>query len=250
MVEIIPFWLIPIFFVIALFYSMVGFGGGSSYLAVLVLAGLPYQQIPPVALVCNLIVAGGGFWHFYKGGHFEREKLFPLIILSIPMAFWGGSIRIGKELFSFLLGLSLLAAALRMAFPERLFDNPRTLSWKETWSLGLPIGGLLGFLSGLVGIGGGVFLSPLLLFMGWVNVKQASAFASFFILVNSLSGLMGQFQKGLGMAHFLLPLGIAVFIGGQIGSMLGSYHISKLKLQRLLATLLLLVSAKLLWRGF
>ena len=247
--EGIPFWLILIFSVIALFYSMVGFGGGSSYLAVLVLAGLSHHEIPPVALTCNLIVAGGGFLHFYKAGHFEWRKVFPFIILSIPMAFLGGSIKIGKDLFALLLGLSLFAVALRMMIPDRWFDTPRPISSKKAWGVGLPAGALIGFFSGLVGIGGGIFLSPLLLLMRWVTVKQAAGCASFFILVNSLSGLMGQFQKELGITNSLLPLGMAVFAGGQIGSMLGAYHISKIKLQRILAILLLSVSVKLLWKG-
>lgn len=244
--EILGVWLVLAFFTIAFFYSMVGFGGGSSYLAVLALAGLSYQHIPPIALTCNLIVAGGGFIHFYGGGHFKPRKVLPFIVLSVPMAYLGGTILIKKEFFFLLLGLSLLAAAARMAISGHYFEKTKEISWKRAWSVGLPVGGGLGFLSGLVGIGGGIFLSPLLLVMRWVNVKQAAACASFFIFVNSFSGLMGQLQKGSSHTEYLLALGGAVFIGGQMGSRLGSFHLPKVGLQRVLAALILIVAIKLL----
>ncbi len=239
-------WLALVFFVIAFFYSMVGFGGGSSYLAVLALAGLSYQHIPPIALTCNLIVAGGGFIHFYRGGHFEPRKALPFIILSVPMAYLGGTILIKKEFFFLLLGLSLLAAAARMVIPDHYFEKTKEVSWQRAWMVGLPVGGGLGFLSGLVGIGGGIFLSPLLLVMRWVNVKQAAACASFFIFVNSFSGLIGQLQKGSSRYEYFLALSGAVFIGGQMGSRLGSFYLPKVGLQQLMAALILLVAVKLL----
>ena len=244
--ETLWIWLILSFFVIALFYSMVGFGGGSSYLAVLALAGLSYQHIPPIALTCNLIVAGGGFIHFYRGGHFEPRKVLPFIVFSVPMAYLGGSILIKREFFFLLLGLSLLAAAARMVIPDHDFEQTKEVSWKRACMVGLPVGGGLGFLSGLVGIGGGIFLSPLLLMMRWVNVKQAAACASFFIFVNSFSGLIGQLQKGSSHFEYLLALSVTVFIGGQLGSRLGSFHLPKLELQRVLAALISIVAAKLL----
>lgn len=245
--EQLPYWVPILFFLIALFYSMVGFGGGSSYLAILVLAGLSFQSIPPTALVCNLIVTSGGCWHFYKGAHFKFKTVLPFIVLSIPMAYVGGRVLISKELFCLLLGASLLAVALRLVFQEREFELPRAISWRIAWMVGVPIGALLGFLAGLIGIGGGIFLSPLLLLMRWANVKEAAASASFFIWVNSLSGLIGQLEKGAEDFTILLPLALAVFGGGQIGSRLGSYQIPKIGLQRLLAGLLLYVSGRLIW---
>src|SRR3990167_9415536 len=155
------FWLSFIFFMAALFYSMVGFGGGSSYLAILVLAGLPYQQIPPLALICNLIVTTGGFWNFYRAGHFRLGKVLPFVVLSIPMAYWGGTFLIGKRFFSLLLGISLMAVAARMVLAGKEFQATKEISPRQAWILGLPIGALLGFLSGFIGIGGGIFLSPL-----------------------------------------------------------------------------------------
>ena len=247
--ETFPLWLPTAFFFIALFYSMVGFGGGSSYLAVLALAGLPYRSIPTVSLFCNLIVTIGGCWNFYRGGHFEAKAVLPFVIFSIPMAYLGGRMTIGKEVFSILLGISLLVAALRMFLPEHSFERSKEISWATAWRIGLPTGGLLGFLAGLVGIGGGIFLSPFLLFLKWVNVKEASAAASFFIMVNSLSGLLGQAQKGTVQTYLLLPLGISVLLGGQIGSRLGAYRLSKVSLNRILGALILYASVKLIWIG-
>ena len=242
----IPIWLPLAFFLVALVYSLMGFGGGSSYLAFLVLAGLPYQSVPPLALICNLIVAGSSLWHFYRGGYLKFKRVLPFIIFSIPSAYWGGKLLIAKELFSLLLGFSLLVVALRMFLPDRLFERSREVSSHRAWIMGLPIGGILGFLSGLAGIGGGIFLSPLLLLMRWVNVKEAAAAASLFIVVNSFAGLLGQFHKGAIDFQFLFPLGLAVFLGGQIGSRLGAYRLPQFGLQRLLAGLILYVSVKLI----
>ncbi len=234
------------FFAIAVIYSMVGFGGGSSYLAALAMTGLAYQVIPPIALICNMIVAGGGFIHFVKGGHFSLKKVLPFTVLSIPMAYWGGKLLIAKELFFLLLGLSLLIAAIRMLMPDDFFDRSREISFKKAWGVGLPAGAFLGFLSGLVGIGGGIFLSPILLFLRWVDVKQAGACASFFILVNSFSGFFGQLHKGTMNYEMILPLGLAVFVGGQIGSRIGSFHLPKLQFQRVLAILIASVAIKMI----
>ena len=244
---LIPIWLPLVFFLIALIYSMMGFGGGSSYLAFLVLAGLNHQEIPPVALVCNLIVTLGGVWYFHRGGHLRIEKILPFVIFSIPMAYLGGRIMIGKELFSFLLGLSLFVVGLRMLLPDKLFEHSKPVSTRKVWAVGLPLGGVLGFLSGLVGIGGGIFLSPLLLLLRWVGVKEAAAAASLFIAVNSLAGLVGQLEKGTFDFTLILPLGLAVLIGGQIGSRIGSYYLPKLRLQQMTAGLILYVSLRLLW---
>lgn len=235
-----------IFFAIAVMYSMVGFGGGSSYLAVLAMTGLAYQTIPAIALVCNLIVAGGGLIHFIKGGHFNFKKVLPFTVLSIPMAYLGGKLLVPKTLFLLLLGGSLLIAAMRMLVPDDFFSRPREIYSRKAWSIGLPVGALLGFLSGLVGIGGGIFLSPLLLFLRWVDVKQAGACASFFILANSFSGLLGQLHKQPLNYEILYPLGAAVFIGGQIGSRIGSFHLPKLHLQRVLALLIACVAIKMI----
>lgn len=239
--------LAPVFFLIALFYSMMGFGGGSSYLAALALSGLPHSEIPPVALACNLVVAGTGFLQFRRAGHFDFRKLLPFVLLSVPMAYLGGRIPVGKQLFFFLLGAALLAVALRMLIrsepAEIRIPCPRT-----RWVLGLSLGAAIGFLSGLLGIGGGIFLSPLLLLMRWADSKQAAASASFFILVNSAAALAGHLHKVPFHWTGILPLAAAVFLGGQAGSRLGAFHIPRAGLQRMVGGFVLYASLKLLAR--
>lgn len=239
-------WFPIAFFIIAFAYSMVGFGGGSSYLAVLVLAGLPHQNIPPMALVCNLIVTTCGLWNFSRGGFFRFNKVLPFIVFSIPLAYIGGRIEIGRELFSILLGLSLLAVAIRMIMSERLFEETKAVHWKKAWALGLPMGAMLGFLSGLLGIGGGIFLSPLLILLRWANAKEAGASASFFILVNSIAGLFGQLHKGDTDFSLLIPLGAAVLAGGLFGSNLGVYRMPNTHFARVTAALVMAASLKLI----
>lgn len=241
-------YLIPLFFLTALIYAMAGFGGGSTYIALLILFAVPYELVPPLALLCNLIVVSGGFVIFYRQGHFSARKVLPFIVTSIPAAYVGGSLPIGKTVFALLLGASLLVAAFRMLLSEKAFVVKKVVPWRTAWTVGLPSGTLLGGLSGLVGIGGGIFLSPLLYVLGWANAKESAAAASFFILVNSLAGLLGQFSKGadLPAPGVLLPLGLVVLIGGQIGSRLACGKIPKLALQRVTAGLILVVAIRLL----
>lgn len=239
-----------VFFFVAFFYAIVGFGGGSSYLAMLALAGLPHQNIAPLALGCNLIVTSGGSWHFYRAGYFRWRNVLPFLVSSIPMAYLGGRIPISKELFCLLLGVSLLAAAFRMFLPKQVFENGKDIGWPEAWKFGLPTGAFLGFLSGLVGIGGGIFLAPLLLVMRWANAKEAAAAASFFIVANSASGLAGQLHQGAFDFVFFLPLGLAVFLGGQMGSRFGAYHVPKVRFQQGMAIFIFYVAVKLIWEAF
>lgn len=243
--------LAPAFFLTALVYSMAGFGGGSTYLALLALFVFPYESMPKVALLCNLVVVSGGCWFFGREGHLPFRKLLPFLVTSIPMAYLGGRMPIDKTFFFWLLGLSLFCAALRLFLSDRTFEPRSPLPSKRVWGVGLPIGGLLGLISGLVGIGGGIFLSPLLLLMGWTNAKQSAAAASLFILLNSLSGLAGQFAKGGWPADFseIILLMLAVFLGGQIGSRLGSQKIPKLALQRITGGVILFVSFQILRRA-
>ncbi len=243
-------WLPLVFFAIAFFYSMVGFGGGSSYLAVLVLAGLSYDQVPPVALLCNLVVTAGASWHFYRAGHLRWPTVLPFAVASIPLAYLGGRTTISETQFCLLLGLSLLVAAARLLLGRRPVEPVWQLNWSQAWLLGIPIGAGLGFLAGLVGIGGGIFLSPLLLLLRWVNVKQAAAAASVFIVLNSAAGLLGHLQKGSGISlSLLLPLGLVVLLGGQLGSRIGAYRVPMPRLQQVVGVLILYVSLRLLVRG-
>ena len=239
-------WVFAGFFFVALLYSLVGFGGGSSYLAILVLVGIPFDDLPQAALICNLIVTIGGCWHFYRAGYFKFKNVIPFIITSVPMAYWGGGLLIDTKLFCLLLGVSLSAVAFRFLMPSDKFLESKSISWKQAWQIGPILGAVLGFLAGVVGIGGGIFLSPILLLMRWVNIKEAAASASFFIVVNSAAGLAGQWQKTGAPEKWVLPLALMAFLGGQIGSRMGAYKIPKIHLQKALAALVLYVAFKLL----
>jgi len=241
------FWLPALFFLIAAFYASVGFGGGSSYLAVLAIAGLPYRAIPQTALICNLIVSSGGVWHFFRGGHMRFHRVLPFVVLSVPMAYLGGRIPVGRTVFLVLLGASLFVAAVRMFLPQPRLGVLARMSDRTPWLVGIPVGGALGLLSGLVGIGGGIFLAPILILTGWSDARGTAAAAAVFILVNSLSGLVGQFSKGIFLDSSIFPLVIAVLLGGQIGSRLGAYRLPVAGVKRLLAGLILFVSVRILW---
>lgn len=236
-----------LFFFIAFFYSMAGFGGGSSYLAAMVLLGLPFQSIRPIGLFCNVIVTLSGFRHFYTAGYFKPERALPFVALSVPMAYIGGRLVLNDAFFRVLLGVSLFSVALRIALPGDSFRSTISISRARAWFVGLPVGALLGFISGLVGIGGGIFLSPILLLMRWVNAKEAAACASFFILVNSLAGLSAQWSSPAIRPELLILPGLSVFLGGQLGSRLSAYRLPFYALEKVLAVLIFYVSAKLLW---
>lgn len=247
-------WLVPLFFLTALIYSMAGFGGGSTYLALLVLFGLPYESIPKIALLCNLVVVSGSFIHFYRRGHFSLTRVLPFVLTSIPLAYLGGRIPISEDLFMILLGLTLAIAGLHLLLksvrPELVegricgsTSSPRTIV-----GIGVAVGGAVGFLSGLVGIGGGIFLAPILYFLRWGDARQIAATACFFILVNSAAGLLGQLTK-VGMTvswSEMLPLAIAVLIGGQIGSRFAVGKMPLMSLQRVTAAIILLVAMRIL----
>lgn len=239
------------FLFVAIFYAMVGFGGGSSYIAILALTGTNYTTIPVVALICNLIVVTTSCWHFAQSEYFRWTFIWPFVVTSVPMAFVGGLIPITEKTFMSLLGFSLLAAAFKLLLMDRILVA--SVEEKKPNKLGsLAVGAGLGLLSGMVGIGGGIFLSPLLLLLKWGNPKQIAATAAFFILANSLSGLVGQITKGAVGIELLSfwPLFLAVFVGGQIGSRLSiSTKISKRGVVDVTAALVMLVAVRTLIRG-
>ena len=238
-----------IFFIIALLYSTVGFGGGSSYLAVLAVSSVSYLLMPKVALICNLLVVSGGCWHYYKKGHFNRKLILPFVLSSVPMAFIGGMYPIKEKTFMMILAGSLLFAGIRLLFIAKPHDDDL-----KTPSLGLSvmIGGLLGLLSGLVALGGGIFLSPLLLNLRWGRPKEVAAVASAFIFLNSAAGLAGQLTKGIpSEISEYWPLFLAVILGGQIGSRVGTNPlVSQHVIQRGTAILILVISSRLLYKLF
>ena len=243
--------LLPLFFLTALIYSTVGFAGGSTYLALLALFGVAYQLMPVTALVCNMVVAFSGTWIYWRAGHLKLKNTLPFLVTSLPMAYWGGRVPISKEHFLFLLGVVLFVAALRLFLSDASFGGSKETSWRMAWLWGVPLGGALGFVSGLTGIGGGILLAPVLYFLGWANAKQVAAAASFFILLNSAAGFLGQIQKN--GTHidwfFMAPLAGVVFLGGQIGSRLGAQRFSRVVIQRLTGALILVIAVKLILGG-
>lgn len=243
-----------LFFVVALLYSMVGFGGGSSYNALLILFDVDHHIYPTIALLCNLIVVSGGCWLFIRRGILSTRLLLPFIITSIPMAHIAGRLAIDKTIFLSILCVALFISGLIMIFnnhlQERLISPDKN---PHLWSWGLPIGACLGSLAGLVGIGGGIFLSPVLYLLGWGTAKQIAATASAFIFVNSIAGISGQYIKlqespsEINQLVEFWPVFVAVFIGGQIGSRLSSSRLSPQAIQLLTASLVLYVSLKTGW---
>jgi len=243
-------WLGLAFAVVAFCYASVGFGGGSSYTAFLALAGFSAAAIPVVALSCNLLVATGGAIRFIRMGHFPWRRMAPLFYLSIPLAYVAGSYEISPSAYFLLLGSALAVAAV-------LLWNRRTASIAEELRPlpvfpGLLIGAGLGTLSGLTGIGGGIYLSPVLMLRRYALPKEAAATASVYIVLNSIAGLAGQLSKpgSAEQAALILPLGAAVFIGGTLGSHLGSSYLSPTILKKGTAVLVGIVSLRLLLGNF
>lgn len=232
------------FFVIAVIYSSVGFGGGSSYLALMAIMGISPDIFRPAALLCNIIVVTGGCIIFYKERKIDFKKCLPFVLASIPMAFLGGYWKIEREsTFFIVLGVSLVAASIMLWIqPEKILRRK-----SENMALNLGLGGGIGFLSGLVSIGGGIFLSPILHLIDWDEAKKISALASVFILVNSISGLAGQFARTATINwDFILPLLLAVLAGGQIGSRLGARKFDPIYIKRITAVLILVAGINIL----
>jgi len=235
----------------ALLYASVGFGGGSTYTALLVLAAVDYKLLPLVSLICNVIVVTGGTIRFAQAGLVPWRRVLPLVIVSVPLAFLGGLTPIKETHFLGLLGASLLLAGFLLIVQQAPMQSTRRAA---TPIFDGALGGAVGYLSGIVGVGGGIFLSPVQHLMRWGGSREIAATASVFILVNSLSGLAGQLTKlgtsGLsGFASFW-PLGIAVLIGGQIGSQAGIRLFSEGMVRRATGLLILYVAVQLLWKTF
>ncbi|MDY7099373.1 MAG: sulfite exporter TauE/SafE family protein [Pseudomonadota bacterium] len=248
MVGVIPIALAIAFFVTALLYASVGFGGGSTYAALLAWFGLDYRLIPLIALSCNIIVVLGSTIRFARVGLVPWRKALVLTALAAPAAFLGGLTPIDRPDFMALLGASLVLTAVTMLLPVRRGDDPTPTRFARAMPF---VAAPIGYLAGLVGIGGGIFLAPLLHLTRWSGAREVAATASIFILINSLFGLVGQLLKpgavpyGSIMAS-TLPLLVAVVVGGQIGSLMAAKLLPTKWVRWTTAALVMVVGARLL----
>jgi len=233
-----------LFFSTAILYSSVGFGGGSTYLALLLIWGVPYFIFPVIALSCNIIVVSGNCFNYIRTGNLNFKLLFPYLIGSIPLAYIGGSLSIDKQLFEIMLFFVLSMAGILLLINFKSYDDKEESYRQIPMSISILIGGILGFISGVVGIGGGIFLSPILFLIKAGRPKHIVTTVSLFILINSVVGIIGQLTKNLIFLEiqnywYLL---IAVFIGGQIGNFL-NLKIFPTKMLALITSLLILFVA-------
>ncbi len=236
-------FIVLLFFLIALIYSSAGFGGGSSYLAILTLFGFEFIDLRMLALVCNIVVVSSSVFLFVKHGQMIWRKVIPLVLLSVPLAFIGGSLNIEAHSFYIILGSCLVISALLMSIDTQIKTQ------KLPKYSNAVIGGGIGFLSGLIGIGGGIFLSPLLHLSKWDKPKIIAATSALFILVNSIAGLIGQiFTHGFNLDRGLvISLICAVFLGGQIGVRLTLFRFRPIVVKRVTAFVIMLAGLRILF---
>ena len=211
-----------LFLITSILYSSVGFGGGSTYLALLLIWGIPYFIFPVIALSCNILVVSGNCFNYIRAGNLNLKLLIPYLIGSIPMAYIGGSLPIEKRLFEILLFLVLAVAGVLLLFNFKSYDDKEESYQKIPSLVSILIGAVLGFISGVVGIGGGIFLSPILFLIKAGRPKHIVTTASLFILINSISGIIGQLTKNIvltGVVNYWYLLAV-VLIGGQVGNFL------------------------------
>ena len=232
------------FFITAILYSSVGFGGGSTYLALMLIWDIPYYIFPVIALFCNIIVVSGNSINYIRSGNLNFKLLLPYLIGSIPFAFIGASITITKELFEMLLFVVLVIAGIFLFIESKSFNNNELKINKIPKIFSIIIGSVIGFVSGVIGIGGGIFLSPILFLMRLGYPRQIATAASLFILINSIFGVAGQFTKDIVVNNFLnfWPLFVAVLIGGQIGNLLNIKFFSNKTLALITSLLVIFVA--------
>ncbi|APG64671.1 hypothetical protein LPB136_04525 [Tenacibaculum todarodis] len=242
-------YIILLFFTVAVLYAAVGFGGGSSYLAILALTGIAFTQIRSTALLCNIVVVLGNVFLFQKEKLFNWKKVIPLVLWSVPLAFVGGFLQIKQTFFFILLGFTLLFAAITMWISKRIISSEEKQT-KISTTKNASFGGIIGFISGMVGIGGGIFLAPLLHLTNWDSPKKIAATASFFILVNSIAGLAGQYTNPDFIIDWNLTsiLIVTVLVGGQIGNRMSNKLFTPIQLKKATAILIAFVSIRILWK--
>lgn len=228
--------------IVAFLYASVGHGGASGYLALMAIFSFAPETMKPTALLLNLFVAGIAFYHYYKAGYFNKSLFFSFAVASIPLAFIGGMIVVDASIYKKILGVLLIFAILKMlnVFGKDSYDIRKVKLWQ-----GLIVGGIIGFLSGLIGIGGGIILTPIILLLHWGKMKEAAAVSALFIWVNSAAGLIGQVSSGVEISSQSFVLVAIALIGGYFGSYYGSKKFNNALLRYMLAFVLVIASIKL-----
>ena len=245
--------ILSIFFLItAILYSSVGFGGGSTYLALLLIWDIPYYILPVIALFCNIIVVSGNSVNYIRAGNHNFKLLLPFLIGSIPFAFFGGTLKINQEIFEILLFLVLLMAGVLLLFHNKAYKNENIVVKKINFTFSIILGSFLGLISGVIGIGGGIFLSPILFLLKADLPKNIVTNASLFILINSISGVIGQFTKDNIFNEFIIywPLFLSVLIGGFLGNYLNLKIFSNRILALITSLLVIFVAIRMGFRIF
>ena len=235
-----------LFFVTAILYSSVGFGGGSTYLALLLIWDIPYYIFPIIALFCNIIVVSGNSINFIRSGNINLKLVLPYLVGSVPFAFFGASLSLDKDIFELILFIILIIAGFFLLIESRFFNQKNLKINKVPKFISISIGSIIGFFSGLVGIGGGIFLSPLLFLLKAGYPRNITSSASIFILINSIFGVGGQLTKDIVLSEFLnyWPLFLSVLIGGQIGSFLNIKFLSNKILAFITSLLVIFVAVR------
>ena len=238
------------FFITAILYSSVGFGGGSTYLALMLIWDIPYYIFPIIALFCNIIVVSGNSINYIRSGNLNLKLLTPYLVGSIPFAFLGASISIEKEIFEILLFFILIIAGIFLLIGSKSFNKDQIKIKQIPKILSISIGSVIGFISGIVGIGGGIFLSPLLFLMKAGYPKHIATTASLFILINSIFGVAGQLTKNIVFNEFLnyWPLFLVVLTGGQVGNFLNIKFLTNKTLALITSLLVIFVAARMGFR--
>ena len=231
-------------FLVAVLYSSVGHAGASGYIAIMSLLSMSPTVIKPTALALNILVASIATFQFVRAGHFSWRLFWPFAILAMPFAFVGGYINLPTHVFTAIVGIILMYSAAHFLFASQELEKQTTAPPMAT---ALITGAVIGLLSGLTGTGGGIFLTPLLLFMGWAHAKPAAAVSALFILLNSTAGLLGNLSSTKELPSSILPLLIAAALGGAIGSYIGSRQLAYSGIKRILSAVLFIAGAKLIF---
>ena len=241
-----------IFAAVAFLYASVGFGGGSSYTAILIESGLEWELVPPLSLLCNIVVVSGGVYHYARAGALDLRFALPLVTASVPAAFFGGYLRISEPVFFTVLGIALLVSGVLLILDKQWRSATAAAVASPPSRLAL-LGLVLGSLAGVTGIGGGIYLAPVLHMLRLAEARTVAATSSLFILLNSLAGLGGQMLK-IGRESLIiaettfLALPLAVLVGGQLGSRLGARHLPAAPIRRLTGIVVLVVALRVLWQ--